>query len=168
LPGAPTCRSACVLPCQARASLHPRWWCLLHPMQPSSTVSMRVQSSPPSVLAGGWVGYTSKLLKLTTCRSCPLLSAHAGAVVYGSTPHLIHARRSKYTYGIRCNMPWTSDAPDKEWSADHNAYYTFRGVQTYVAKGQQVRSLVLSSTPADVQLQSPCCLTATPHSNSGS
>jgi hypothetical protein len=58
--------------------------------------------------------------------------------VYGSTPHLIHARRSKYTYGIETSRPWTSDAPDKEWVEDQQGFFTHKAMCTYVSKGEQV------------------------------
>ncbi len=64
----------------------------------------------------------------------------AGAVVYGSSPHLIHARRSRYTYGIRCSGPHVPGAPDKEWEDEYECFLTHSFLQAFVSKGQQVRA----------------------------
>jgi hypothetical protein len=68
----------------------------------------------------------------------------AGAVVYGSNPSFIHARRSRYTYGIKYSTPWVSDAPDKHWMQDLQQFYTHKAFMTYVCKGQQVGRCIVT------------------------
>jgi hypothetical protein len=62
----------------------------------------------------------------------------AGAVLYGSSPHLIHARCSRYSYGVRYSGPHIAGAPDKEWHAEKKCYYTHKLFQKFVGKGEEV------------------------------
>ncbi len=53
---------------------------------------------------------------------------------------MIHARRIRYTYGIRTAGPHVVNAPDKVWEAELGCFYTHNVFYAFVLKGQQVRA----------------------------
>jgi len=49
---------------------------------------------------------------------------HAGAVLYGCSPLLIRARRSKLTYGVAISIMCPESSPGAFWHDEEKCYYT--------------------------------------------
>lgn len=65
---------------------------------------------------------------------------HAGAVIYGSHPEYIHARRSKVTYGVRACGPHVEGAPSRFWHDEEGCFYTDAYYNKFVTRNQEVGS----------------------------
>ena len=67
-----------------------------------------------------------------------LYAAAAGAVLYGQDPSLIHARRSRLTYGVRGCAPYIEGSPGKFWHNEAGAYFTDAVFNAFVRRGELV------------------------------
>ncbi|KAL6759043.1 hypothetical protein V8C86DRAFT_1390447 [Haematococcus lacustris] len=61
-----------------------------------------------------------------------------GAVTYGRCPELIHARRSRLTYGIRVWARYEDGMPNKQWVQEKGDYYCNSVFHPFVQKNQKV------------------------------
>ncbi|KAF5833002.1 hypothetical protein DUNSADRAFT_10923 [Dunaliella salina] len=63
----------------------------------------------------------------------PYASVLSGAVAYGCEPDLIHARRSRLSYGVRLHSPWEDGAPkaSKYWYDGNASNPSFMNLQSY-------------------------------------
>lgn len=68
-------------------------------------------------------------------------------MLYGCNPDLVHARRSRLTYGIKACVPLDDpDAPGRFWNEEEACFYTDRLFHVFVEKGQLVRGSHSGST----------------------
>ncbi|MEW5318104.1 MAG: hypothetical protein WDW38_009354 [Sanguina aurantia] len=70
----------------------------------------------------------------------PYAAVLSGAVLYGSHPELIRARRSRLSYGLRACAPYIDGAPGKFWHEAEKCFYTDRIFNAFVSKNERVGS----------------------------
>ena len=86
-----------------------------------------------AVLRGGYSTHDDLTAK-NADSSCFCL----GAVLYGCNPKLIHARRSRYNYGLRACGPYTPGAPGKFWHEEEQSFFSDSLFSVFSRQGQLI------------------------------